>query len=113
MLGRIAPLLGLLTVVALAGCSQSVAGPSFRLSGAFSEDFGPDDRADFLRTVQPYSDDAAFMESFPEQFAVRGIEGGCEELRRQLQEKEYVASVGLCVSEESDGSDPEAPTSDG
>lgn len=91
--------LGLLVALALAGCSTSTSGPSFRLSGAFTEDRTEQDLQEFDRIVAPYSDDVLIMESFPEQFSIRGIEGGCEQLRVDLQAKDYIASVGTCVAE--------------
>lgn len=91
--------LAVLLLAPLAGCSSSSEGPTFMLSGSFTAQFGSADRADFAATVKPYSDDVAYLESFPEQFMVHGIVGGCEQLRATLQGKDYVASVGACAVE--------------
>lgn len=85
----------------LAGCASAGEGPSFRLSGAFTADRTQADLDDFHATVAPYSDDVALLESFPEQFVVHGIVGGCEQLRATLQAKDYVASVSACAAEAS------------
>lgn len=96
-----------------AGCATPDAGPTFALGGSFTSAFDSADRADFNAVVAPYSDDVAFLESFPEQFSIRGITGGCEQLRATLQSKDYVASVGTCRSESDPGGDPDRATSSG
>lgn len=91
-----------LLALALAGCGTPAAdGPTFRLGGAFTEQRTDADLQDFQRTVRPYSDDVLLMESFPEQFSIRGIVGGCEQLRSQLDAKPYIATVGQCSPEAS------------
>ena len=90
-----------MAALVLAGCASAGEGPSFRLSGAFTADRTQADLDDFRATVAPYSDDVALLESFPEQFVVHGIVGGCEQLRATLQGKDYVASVSACAAETS------------
>lgn len=86
------------TVLALglAGCAEE---DSYRLGGAFTADRTQDDMEEFQRIVEPYSDDVAILESFPEQFAIHHIHHGCEELRAKLQAKAYIASVSNCTIE--------------
>ena len=85
--------------VLLAGCASASEGPSFRLSGAFTAERTQADLDDFHATVAPYSGDVALLESFPEQFVIHAIVGGCDHLRATLQGKDYVASVSACVAE--------------
>ncbi len=94
-LAALAVVLGVL----LAGCGTPAAGPSFRLSGTFTQDRTQADLDEFNGIAARYSDDVAILESFPEQFAIRGIVGGCDQLRATLQAKDYVASVGACQKE--------------
>lgn len=95
----------------LSGCGTPESGPSFQLSGAFTADRTQEDLDEFDAIVRPYSDDIAIMESFPEQFAIRGIEGGCEQLRATLDAKDYIATVGACTPESEPGDDADDPTS--
>lgn len=99
--------------LALAGCGTPAAGPSFMLSGAFTADRTQQDLDEFQAIVRPYSDEApTIMESFPEQFVIHGIEGGCEQLRVTLDSKDYIASVGTCTEERpSDGNGDEVTSS--
>lgn len=89
----------LLLPALLGGCASGGADPTFMLSGSFTEQFNGSDRSDFAATVEPYSEDVAYLESFPEQFVIHGIVGGCEQLRASLQAKPYVHSVGACIVE--------------
>lgn len=99
-------------VLALGGCASPDDGPTFSLSGSFTAEFDEADRAEFNAIVAPYSDDVAFLESFPEQFSIRGIEGGCEQLRATLGGKDYVATVSTCREETTTGAgDPDEATS--
>lgn len=98
-------------VAFLAGCASPDSGPTFALSGSFTAEFDSADRADFNAVVAPYSDDVLFLESFPEQFSIRGIEGGCEQLRATLSGKDYVATVSTCRQETADAGDPGGATS--
>lgn len=84
----------------LSGCATAEEGPQFRLGGSFTADRTDQDIAEFNAIVKPYSDDVALLESFPEQFVVSHIAGGCEQLRATLQSKDYIASVGACTKEE-------------
>lgn len=92
-------------VVLLSGCAAPDPSPTFSLSGSFTADRTQGDLDEFAAIVDPYSDDVAIMESFPEQFSIRGITGGCEQLRATLEAKDYVASVGACRVESEAGGD--------
>lgn len=109
------PSMRLLVATALfvlaAGCATPDGGGSFRLSGSFTSDRTEADLADFQAVVRPYSDDVAIMESFPEQFAINGIVGRCEQLRATLEAKPYIANVGACTVEREAGDDGDEATS--
>ena len=98
-------------LVLLSGCGSPGTGPTFRLSGAFTADRTQADLDEFEGIVRPYSDDVAYLESFPEQFVIAGIQGGCDQLRSTLQAKDYVASVGTCQVEGKASGDPDEATS--
>lgn len=100
-----------LVLLLLAGCAAPDDETTFALSGSFTAEFDSADRADFQATVAPYADDVLFLESFPEQFSVRGIAGGCEQLRATLDAKDYVATVSTCRAESDATGDPDEPTS--
>lgn len=74
---RLAPraLLALLALAAalLAGCSGG-AETKYALSGAFKASRADHDLQDLAATAEPYGGDTAIMESFPEQFSIRGID---------------------------------------
>lgn len=89
----------LLLAGSVAGCSSASEGPRFQLAGWFTADFDETDRTEFNAIVRPYSKDVTFMESSPEQFMVRGIVGGCEQLRAELDAKPYVGFIGACVAQ--------------
>lgn len=101
----------LAAAILLAGCASPAAGPTFALSGAFTPERTQQDLDEFHAIVAPYSDDVAILESFPEQFSIRGITGGCEQLRATLDAKDYVASVGTCRVETEGTGDPDEATS--
>lgn len=94
-LGVRRPTLLLVLAALLSGCSGDAV--SYRLSGAFTAERTQADLDDFSATVAPYSDDVAIMESFPEQFSIRGLDESCEPLREVLLAKPYIASVGECT----------------
>lgn len=98
-------------VVAVAGCASPDDSETFQLSGSFTADRTQQDLDGFDALVAPYSDDVAIMESFPEQFSIRGIVGGCEQLRSTLDSKDYIASVSACRVESNAGDDGDGPTS--
>lgn len=82
--------------VALSGCGSVDSGPRFHLTGAFTAERTQEDLDEFHGIVDDYSDDVLILESFPEQFDIRDIVGGCEQLRSTLQAKDYIASLGTC-----------------
>ena len=86
-----------LVALALAGCTSE--SDSYRLGGAFTADRTSEDMAEFGRITAEYSDDVAIMESFPEQFSIKHMHDGCEELRGKLLEKSYIATVSECELE--------------
>ena len=97
--------------ILLSGCASVGSGPTFRLSGSFTAERTQADLDEFHAIVRPYSDDVAILESFPEQFVIRSITGGCDQLRATLQSKDYIASVGTCQRDEPASGDPDAATS--
>ena len=98
-------------LVAAAGCASPDESESFQLSGSFTADRTQEDLDEFDAIVAPYSDDVAILESFPEQFSIRGIVGGCEQLRSTLDAKEYIASVSACRVESDAGAGGDEETS--
>jgi hypothetical protein len=92
-------LLAAVAALLLSGCGSPDESATFQLSGSFTADRTQEDLDEFHAIVEPYSDDVAIMESFPEQFSIRGIVGGCEQLRATLDSKQYIASVGACRAE--------------
>ena len=105
------PLLLAALLIVLPGCANPDESETFQLSGSFTQDRTQEDLADFNAVVEPYSDDVAIMESFPEQFSIRGIVGGCEQLRSTLDAKTYIAAVGTCRVQTSAGNDGNEATS--
>lgn len=97
--------------VLAAGCASPSDSPSFQLMGSFTADRTQGDLDEFHGLVAPYSDDVAIMESFPEQFAIRGIVGGCEQLRATLTSKDYIATLGSCTIESDPGDGGDEPVS--
>lgn len=94
---RFVAALSVLLVIGLAGCAGDAV--SFQVGGSFRQDRADSDLDDLRATAAPYSDDVLVMESFPEQFNVRGLdEHGCNELRALLQAKAYLQHVGACTS---------------
>ena len=100
-----------LTLLLFAGCATPDEGTKFRLSGSFTAERIQADLDEFHAIVRPYSDDVAILESFPEPFSIRGIVGGCEQLRATLETKDYIASVGTCTVESDTGDDGDNPVS--
>jgi hypothetical protein len=98
-------------VTAVAGCASPDESETFQLSGSFTADRTQEDLDEFDAIVAPYSDDVAIMESFPEQFSIRGIVGGCEQLRSTLDSKDYIASVSACRVETDAGDGGDEATS--
>lgn len=97
--------------VVLAGCASPDESETFRLSGSFTGDRTQEDLDEFEAIVEPYSHDVAILESFPEQFSIRGIVGGCEQLRSTLDSKDYIASVSACRVESGAGEGGDGTTS--
>lgn len=103
--------LAVAAVLLAAGCASPGDSPSFQLSGSFTVDRTQADLDEFQALAEPYSDDVAILESFPEQFVIRGIVGGCEQLRATLASKDYIATLGSCTVESDAGDDGDEATS--
>lgn len=92
-------LLMLASLIALAGCAEpEAAGGDWRLAGSFEAEPRPD-WGEFEAIVNRYPHDESFiMESFPEQFAIHGLNrADCASLRADLEHLAYVRSVGDCT----------------
>lgn len=88
-------IVAILALLMLAGCTDA---EDYKMGGAFTSDRSQADLEEFNQLVGQYSDDVAIMESFPEQFSIRGMnQADCEELYTKLQAKSYISSLNVCT----------------